>query len=101
MSLVSGIRGLPRYAVARLDIRTERGASAVEYGLLVFLVAATIILAVVFLGRQTSGTFSCAMRSVQTNTAACGLPGRNSSSDARAFPASAFAILERWSVRAV
>ena len=38
--------------------RTERGASAVEYGLLVALIAVAIIVAVVALGGSLSNIFS-------------------------------------------
>jgi len=58
---------------ARLDIRNERGATAVEYGIMVALIAAVIILAVVFLGQRTSTTFSCsaAQISVKSSVAGC------------------------------
>ena len=46
------------WLVARLGIKSERGATAVEYAVMVALIAAVIILAVVFLGRTTSSTFS-------------------------------------------
>ena len=35
----------------------ERGATAVEYGLMVALIAAVIVVAVTALGNNTSGTF--------------------------------------------
>lgn len=38
-------------------LRTDRGATAVEYGLMVALIAIVIILAVTFLGRQVSSLF--------------------------------------------
>ena len=38
--------------------KTERGASLVEYALLVALIAVVCILAVTFLGRQASSKFS-------------------------------------------
>lgn len=37
--------------------RSERGAAAVEYGLLVGLIAVAIILAVYWLGQATNGVF--------------------------------------------
>jgi pilus assembly protein Flp/PilA len=40
-------------------MRGERGASAVEYGVLLSLIAAVVIVAVGFLGRNTSSSFSC------------------------------------------
>ena len=53
---------------ARLDLDSEAGASAVEYGLMIFLIAATIIVAVVFLGHTTSNSFSCSAHVIQTNS---------------------------------
>ena len=72
MGLLSSLRDRSRWATARLDIRSQAGASAVEYGLMIFLIAAVIIVAVVLLGSQTSRTFSCTGGSVQTSTVACG-----------------------------
>jgi pilus assembly protein Flp/PilA len=58
--------------VARLDIRSERGASAVEYGILVALIAAVVMVAVVFLGKKTSASFSCTASNVGAGSAATG-----------------------------
>lgn len=52
------IRTIVEYLKARLDITSERGATAVEYGLLVGLVALAIIVAVTSLGGKLSGIFS-------------------------------------------
>jgi len=38
-------------------LRNDRGATAVEYGLMVALIAVVIIVAVTFLGTQVSGLF--------------------------------------------
>ena len=69
------ILGMTRLAGAwiasRLNIKSERGATAVEYGIMVALIAAVIIIAVLFLGRQTSRTFSCTAGSIQSTTNAC------------------------------
>jgi len=40
-------------------MRSERGASAVEYALMLGVVAVVIVLAVSFLGRTASSTFRC------------------------------------------
>jgi len=56
---------------ARLNLKSERGATAVEYGIMVALIAAVIIIAVIFLGRQTSRTFSCTASTISTSTAKC------------------------------
>ena len=41
----------------RAELKGDRGATAVEYGLLVALIAVVIIVAVVFLGGQLASTF--------------------------------------------
>jgi pilus assembly protein Flp/PilA len=58
--------------VARLAIKNERGATAVEYAVMVALIAAVIILAVVFLGRTASSTFSHTGTCVSTSAAVAG-----------------------------
>ena len=72
--LITEMRAAIRWIVAKLDVRNERGASAVEYGIMVFLIATVIILAVVLLGERTSTTFSCTAKSVSTKSrvAGCG-----------------------------
>jgi pilus assembly protein Flp/PilA len=49
----------------RDELRNDRGATAVEYGLLVALIAIVIIVAVVFLGRNLLGTFNRVASSVR------------------------------------
>lgn len=46
------------WVVARGNVKSERGATAVEYAVMVALIAAVIIAAVVFLGQSASTTFS-------------------------------------------
>jgi len=74
MTPVIVFRHVARWVAARLDLRSEVGASAVEYGLMVMLIAAVIVVAVFMLGSQTSSSFSCTAASVQTKTkiAGCG-----------------------------
>ncbi len=54
-----------RYMASRND---EKGASAVEYGLLVALIAAVIILAVVALGDTLEGVFTDTNTTIEGNT---------------------------------
>lgn len=54
-----------------MNIRTQRGATAVEYGLMVALIAAVIILAVFFLGKETSKIFSCTAEEIAAKTKPC------------------------------
>jgi pilus assembly protein Flp/PilA len=60
-----------RWVSARLNVRSEHGATAVEYGIMVALIAAVIIIAVIFLGRQTSRTFSCTASTISTSVNNC------------------------------
>ena len=46
------------YVVGLQDRRDEKGATAVEYGLLVALIAAVIVAVVATLGTKVSGGFS-------------------------------------------
>jgi pilus assembly protein Flp/PilA len=59
------------WMTARLNIKSERGATAVEYGIMVALIAAVIILAVIFLGQKTSSTFSCTAKVIQDKSGTC------------------------------
>jgi len=59
VNIVSTLRLWASLVTARLAIKSERGATAVEYGIMVALIAVVIILAVVFLGREVSSTFQC------------------------------------------
>jgi len=71
LGILSMTRLAGAWVATRLNIKSERGATAVEYGIMVALIAAVIIVAVLFLGRQTSTAFSCTAGSVQTTTNAC------------------------------
>jgi Flp pilus assembly pilin Flp len=57
--MFQSFRMLAKWTVARFDIRSARGATAVEYAIFVGLIAAVMILAVVFLGRETYKNFQC------------------------------------------
>ena len=70
-SLIRMARLSSQWMVARLNLKSERGATAVEYGLMVALIAAVIIAAVVFLGNKTSSTFDCTATSIQAKAASC------------------------------
>jgi pilus assembly protein Flp/PilA len=49
---------------ARKATRREEGATAVEYGLMVALIAVVIIAAVTLLGREVGNTFSTVANSI-------------------------------------
>jgi Flp pilus assembly pilin Flp len=54
-------------------MRGQRGASSVEYAVLIGMLAAVIILAVSFLGSTTSSTFRCAGSAMGGNTCVQGV----------------------------
>ncbi|MFY9588641.1 MAG: Flp family type IVb pilin [Actinomycetota bacterium] len=54
-----------------MNLKSERGATAVEYGIMVALIAAVIILAVIFLGQKTSSTFSCTASVISSKSGGC------------------------------
>jgi pilus assembly protein Flp/PilA len=62
-------RAAAQWLSFRLNLKSDRGATAVEYAVMVALIAAVIILAVVFLGRTASSTFSCTGTQVSTQGA--------------------------------
>jgi pilus assembly protein Flp/PilA len=64
-------RASAAWLAARVDVRSDRGASAVEYGIMVALIAATVLIAVVFLGQETSRTFSCTGDSLSSSANKC------------------------------
>jgi len=71
MKILGMVRLTSPWISARLNVKSERGATAVEYGIMVALIAAVIIIAVIFLGRQTSRTFSCTADSISTSNSSC------------------------------
>ncbi len=58
-------------SLLRKILRNERGATAVEYSVMVVGIAAVIVLSVSFLGKTTSSNFDCSGKSIQNKTTAC------------------------------
>jgi Flp pilus assembly pilin Flp len=54
------LRTLAAWVTARLQIRSQRGATAVEYALFIGFIAAILIMSVYFLGDETRKNFQCA-----------------------------------------
>jgi pilus assembly protein Flp/PilA len=52
-------------------ISDSEGATAVEYGIMVALIAIVIIAAVAFLGGELNSDFECVGTSISTNSTAC------------------------------
>jgi pilus assembly protein Flp/PilA len=61
--MLSYILGLARAAIAPLR-RDDQGATAVEYGLIVALIAAVIIVVVGLLGQQVSSAFNAVLQAM-------------------------------------
>jgi len=55
----------------RSALRNERGATAVEYSIMVFLIAAVIVISVASLGNATNSSLDCTGKSWQTKTTSC------------------------------
>lgn len=71
MGILRTARLMGAWVAARLNVKSERGATAVEYGVMVALIAAVIIVAVVFLGQRTSSTFSCTASAISAKVGGC------------------------------
>ena len=71
MMFLESARFVATWITNRLHVTSERGATAVEYAVMVALIAAVIILAVIFLGRTASSTFSCTAQAVSSHTGGC------------------------------
>lgn len=65
--LIQTVATLVSFAQTRLR-REEKGATAVEYGLMVGLIAVVIITAVVFLGDTLNGLFESVGNDLAENT---------------------------------
>lgn len=65
------MRSVAAWVVARLSIRSERGASALEYGILASLIAAAIVVAVALLGNSSKGNYDCTVESIQAHAKNC------------------------------
>ena len=71
MGITNITQGIGGWLAARLNVRSEQGASAVEYGIMIAMIAAIVILAVIFLGQETSRTFSCTADSLSNSAGNC------------------------------
>jgi pilus assembly protein Flp/PilA len=69
--MIELIRFTSTWVVTRLDMKSERGATAVEYGVMVALIAAVIIVAVVALGKNAKDSFQCTADSIANQGNKC------------------------------
>ena len=70
-NLLERVRFMSTWITSRLNLKSDRGATAVEYGLMVALISAVIIAAVIFLGQKTSATFQCTGDSLAAKAQKC------------------------------
>jgi len=69
MGFLTVLRTSSLWLTTRLNLRSEAGATAVEYGLMIALIAAVIVGAVAVLGQQTGNAFTCTANAVKNKTA--------------------------------
>ena len=60
-----------RVQVSVNDSEASEAATAVEYAIMVGLIAAVVIVAAVFLGDATEGTFECTQESMEQSDERC------------------------------
>jgi Flp pilus assembly pilin Flp len=71
MDFYTATKGILIALRSRLTPAGERGASAVEYGVLVSLICAAIVAAVFYLGTSTSSNFGCTGDSIVAHSNQC------------------------------
>jgi pilus assembly protein Flp/PilA len=62
------LKHLVKFQVRATQLRDERGATAVEYGLMVALIAAIIVAVVAALGDQILAAFNTVNTTIDSNT---------------------------------
>jgi Flp pilus assembly pilin Flp len=56
---------------ARVPLRDQRGATAVEYGIVAVFIAAVIVIAVLVLGQSTNYNLDCSGRTIAVHAPQC------------------------------
>jgi Flp pilus assembly pilin Flp len=64
-------KGILTVLRSRLMPASERGASAVEYGIVASLICAAVVVSVFFLGNATNNNFVCTKASITANANQC------------------------------
>lgn len=72
MGIAGAVRVAAVWAVAKAGIRSDRGATSVEYGIMAAMIVSVVIVAVIFLGQRKSQSFSCMTSNLDAGTAAAG-----------------------------
>ncbi|TML77989.1 MAG: Flp family type IVb pilin [Actinobacteria bacterium] len=71
MDIFNAAKGLLIALCSRSNAGDERGASAVEYSILVSLIAVAIILGALFLGTSTNDKYVCSKNSIIAKANQC------------------------------
>ena len=71
MDIFNAAKGLVIALRSRPSVSDERGASAVEYSILVSLIAVVIILGALFLGTSTNDKYVCSKNSIIAKVNQC------------------------------
>lgn len=69
MELYFATKGTWTWLRSRLSLAGERGATAVEYSIVVCFIAAVIVIAVFFLGQSTNHSLGCSGQTIAAQSA--------------------------------
>ena len=69
MELFLATKGTLTWLRSRVTLGGERGASAVEYGIVAAFICAVIVIAVFFLGQSTNHNFDCTGQTIAAQSA--------------------------------
>ena len=69
--MLGSIKTAAAWIPARINMRSQRGASAIEYAVVAAAIAAAVVLAVALLGRATDANIDCTEQSWRTLSEAC------------------------------
>lgn len=71
MPLRMVLQATSMWLCARVPLRDQRGATAVEYGIVAVFVAAVIVIAVLFLGASTHYSLDCSGKTIAVHAPQC------------------------------
>lgn len=69
MELIFATKGALMWLRSRVTLAGERGATAVEYGIVACFICAVIVIAVFFLGQSTNHSLGCSGQTIAAQSA--------------------------------
>ena len=69
MELFFAAKGTVTWLRSRLTLASERGTTAVEYGIVACFICAILVIAVYFLGQSTNHNLGCSGQTIATQSA--------------------------------